>query len=219
VCPNSYNPRNWYPCTGENAGKGDGAQSEDQVEGMYGGPAPSAFSFKQMVSKCTNEVTRMHAKNQRRVLELTCHDPDYCSTEAGSRLFLINSTYLVGGLERMCFLQRLGDESLSDFCLPPLLLDDVAMFITPALHEVKENDRDLCGFYFFPYKLLESTTAMIGASTYDVQGFDIKWDETSYDRGDDRNPPGLDYSEIRRSTHVQHEQKFGGDLPNQQSRQ
>merc|ERR1719198_981002 len=167
VCPNSYNPRNWYPCAGQNAVK-----SGDRA-------APSSYSFEQMVSVCTNAVVKMKAQNQRRVLDLKCHDSDYCNTAAGSRLFLINSTYLAGGLERMCFLEQLQDRSLSDFCLPPLLVDDVASFIMPAEHEVRENDRDLCGFYFYPYKLLEETSSMIGASTYDVQGFEIKWNPSS----------------------------------------
>jgi len=208
VCPNSYNPRNWYPCAGQNGVTSDGKKK---------GPAPSHYSFEHMVSICTNDVTKLVAQNQRRVLQLTCQNPDYCDTD-GSQLYLINSTYLAGGLDRMCFLQQSFDKSLKDFCLPPLLVDDVAMFITPADHEVKENDRDLCGFYFFPYKLLESTTSMIGASTYDIQGFDIDWSPSSYDRGH-LNAPGLDYSELRRSTRKQRERRFSGDLPNQDSRQ
>lgn len=210
VCPNSYNPRNWYPCAGQNGVMNNG---EKQA------PDPSHYAFDTMVSICTNKVTKLRARNQRRVLQLKCHDSNYCSTEAGSQLFLINSTYMPGGLETMCFLQQLRDDSLSSFCLPPFLLDDVATFITPADHEVYENDRDLCGFYFYPFTLLEQTTAMIGSSTYDIQGFDINWSPSAYDRGDEHNPKGLDYSQLRRSTHVQRDRHFAGDLPNQESRQ
>lgn len=208
VCPNSYNPRNWYPCAGQNAVMDDG-----------NGPAPSAYTFEHMVKICTNPLTTDFAQNQRRVLQLTCRDSVYCNTESGSQLFLINATALAGGLNRMCFLQQLIDKSLSSFCLPPLMVDDVPRFITPADHEVKENDRDLCGFYFFPYKLLEETTSMIGAQTYDIQGFEIDWSPSSYDHGDHLNPPVFDYSEIRHSTHKQRERHFPGDLPNQDSRQ
>merc|ERR1719329_1011796 len=166
-----------------------------------------------MVSICTQHDTKLRAQEERRVLGLVCHDSNYCSTEPGSRLFLINATNIAGGLHRMCFLQDVHG-SLSAFCLPPFLIDDVAMFISPAKDEIKDNDRDLCGFYFFPYSLLESTSSMVGASTYDVQGFDIQWNPTSYDRGDAHNVQGLDYSHLRSSTHMQRSHGFTGDLPN-----
>lgn len=204
ICPNVYSPRNWYPCAGQNGVQSDGV-----------GLDPADYGFNQMVSICTQPSTVLRAHEERRVLELECHDSNYCSTEPGSKLFLINATNIAGGLHRMCFLQDLpGPGGLSAFCLPPFLIDDVAMFITPAKDELKDNDRDACGFYFFPYSLLESTSSMVGASTYDVQGFDVQWNPTSYDRGDAANVPGLDYAHLRRSTHVQKSHGFTGDLPN-----
>jgi len=204
ICPNSYNPRNWYPCAGQNGVK----QAGNGV-----GISPSHYAFDSMVSICTAEETKRKAQEQRRVLTLVCHDSKYCSVEAGSRLFLINATNIAGGLHKMCFLQSMRSGPLSEFCLPPFLIDDVAMFITPAKEEIKENDRDMCGFYFFPYSLIESTSSMIGASTYDVQGFDIQWSPSSYERGG--NQKDFDYKLLESSTHVQKTRSFSGDLPNQ----
>lgn len=203
ICPNSYNPRNWYPCAGQN-GVMLGADA----------PVPNQFTFDRMVWVCTQKVTKLRAQEERRVLQLACHDSDYCSTELGARLFLINASSVAGGLHRMCFLQELRHGSLSAFCLPPLLVDDVSRIIMPANEEVNENNRDLCGFYFFPYSLLESTSSMIGASTYDVQGFDIQWSPSSYDRGSSLNPGGFDYGLLRSSTRVQDSREYTGDLPN-----
>merc|ERR1711865_75739 len=204
LCPNSYNPRNWYPCAGQNGVMDDGDASA---------PPPSHYTFDHMVSVCTTHSTVLRAAEQRRVLNLRCQDKDYCSMDEGSRLFMINATSIAGGLHRMCFLQKV-QKVVTGFCLPPLLVDDVGMFIHPAPEEIKENDLDACGFYFFPYNLIESTSSMIGASTYDVQGFDIQWNPSSYDRGV-LNSADKDYSQVRKSTHVQKSERFTGDLPNQ----
>ncbi|ETW02299.1 hypothetical protein H310_05847 [Aphanomyces invadans] len=207
VCPNSYNPFNWYQC-GNNAAP---------VVTPHNGTAPSTAHFNRTkafdegVGACLSAESRIYANVNVQPLHLECIDATACSREPNTTYFVRNTTDWGDRMTVMCVWEynpRL--ESSRDFCLKPMLEVDIARTLRPVAHEVRPNDPDRCGFYFMPYATIRQYIAQFQG--FYVNSFDIEWATQSF--GANRHKyPHLNYTLLDLSTHHQNHNKFDGPFP------
>lgn len=74
----------------------------------------------------------------------------------------------------------------------------------------QDDDPDRCGFYFFPYSLVNAWWARFHGSF--VTDFDLVWDAQSY-AANKHKYPHLDYSLVEESTLKQNKYEFSGPFP------
>ena len=71
---------------------------------------------------------------------------------------------------------------------------------------------DACGFYFFPYGLLEELDAKFGG--FFVTDLDIEWDDKSFAANAPEQSDHDGYRLVRQDTYVQQSPDFPGPFPN-----
>lgn len=197
VCPNAHSPQNWYRCSS--------------------------------LWECRSSKAAVFAAAANQPLHLECTDASpilrgFCTR--GEALFL-SSIRPWGrrsvGLAVACFLRDVGaanppgaDDAgvivnrkrrlSSDaggeglLCSPPVPIDDLALVVAPVAAERYANDPDLCGHYFFPFKVAEHIDAQFGG--FEVSDMDVRWHKSAY-AANAQDFAQLNYTLLRRDTHMQ----------------
>ncbi|KAL4158898.1 hypothetical protein PRNP1_004672 [Phytophthora ramorum] len=112
---------------------------------------------------------------------------------------------------RMCLFEyNTATSNSTELCLPPMLAQKIAYVLSPVAEEVRENDPDVCGFYFYPYEVQQQYKAQFG--NFYVNNFEVEWHAQSY-AANKALYPGLDYSEVEKSTRKQNQYEFVGPFP------
>ncbi|KAJ0407829.1 hypothetical protein P43SY_008290 [Pythium insidiosum] len=198
VCPNSYNPVNWYQCGNEGI--------NSQKSGFN-----RSNAFNEGIQACLSEETKIYAETNVQPLHLKCTDPTQCKTEGDFTYFVRNTTDWGDRMTVMCLWEYSVEQHISrEICLKPMLEIDIARTLRPVEEEVRENDTDRCGFYFIPYEALRHWIAQFQG--FFVNSFDIEWDPQSYLANAD-SYPDVDYTLLKQSTKKQNISDFLGPFP------
>ena len=198
VCPNSYNPVNWYQC-------GNGGINGRRVKGN------STDTYNAGVEECLTEETQIFAKTNVQPLHLKCTDASQCKTDGDYVYFVRNTTDWGDRMTVMCVWEYSAAlHTAREVCLKPMLEIGIARTLRPVEEEIKENDTDRCGFYFIPYDALRHWIAQFQG--FFVNSFEIEWDEQSYVANADQFSD-LDYSLLKESTKKQNTSHFLGPFP------
>jgi len=171
VCPNAQNPLNWIAC-GKLCAK-DGEYAKELIE-----------------------VTRSP-------YEFQCIDENICEKDSVYRYFLKsmkpsirqpNGRYFDFCMERLNTL----DDSVNEYCYNALPLQVIALYYSPIDSQLQflKDDEDFCGYYFFPYEIVQKQIEYFGG--FNTIYFDIDWKDSSFAKGGDRKD--YDYQYIDKST-------------------
>ena len=206
MCPNSYSPHNWYQC----------GNSGEVIHANAGGarlplPFKRSNAFRTGVESCLSDETKIYAKTNIQPLHLKCTDPEFCLEQEDYIYFVRNTTEWGDRMHTMCLFEyNSANETSSEICLPPMLLEKVAYIFSPVDDEVLPNDPDACGFYFMPY---EAERQYINRfEGFYVSSFDIEWHPQSY-YANHQDYPDVDYAEVLKSTRKQNQYTFDGPFP------
>jgi len=134
-----------------------------------------------------------------------------CKTSSDYVYFARNMTGWGDRMELICLFEyNIASKNASEICLPPMLVGDIAYIFSPIEGEIKQNDPDRCGFYFFPYDIHRQYGSMFDAVYANSYG--IQWHEQSYVANKDKYSD-LDYSELIKSTKKQRSYDLRGPYP------
>ncbi|OQS05545.1 hypothetical protein THRCLA_02360 [Thraustotheca clavata] len=199
-CPNSASPYNWYQCEGT-----EGVIHENLDAGVIRIPLNETLIPKDI---CLSEDTRRDAESSIAPLHLECIEktPKFCNKNA--TYFTRNMTEVGDRFQKMCFFEYQVNGTSSDICLPPMLTMDIAHVFQPV--EKRENNPDVCGFYFYPYEK-QRAGAQLGWEV-SVDDLEVTWAPQSYLANAHRFPH-LDYTWINQSTKVQNPAPIQGPIP------
>jgi hypothetical protein len=198
VCPNSYNPHNWYQCGNEGISASNGFNRSN--------------AFNEGIQACLSEEAKIYAKVNVQPIHLKCKDPKQCHIEEDFTYFVRNTTDWGDRMTVMCLWEYSEKQHISrEICLKPMLEIDIAKTLQPVAEEVQENDTDRCGFYFIPYEALRHWISQFQG--FFVNNFEIEWDPQSYAANKEEYPE-LDYTLLEKSTKKQHQDDFIGPFPN-----
>ncbi|KAI9980728.1 hypothetical protein PInf_010047 [Phytophthora infestans] len=209
MCPNSYDPENWYQC-GNTAAVIDARRHGDPGMNI---PLPIKRSptVGGGVESCLSEETELYARVSLQPLHLRCTDPNYCVVSEDYTYFVRNTTQWGDRMLRMCLFEyNMATKSSTELCLSPKLAQKIAYVLSPVPDEVRENDPDVCGFYFYPYEVQQQYKSKFG--NFYVNNFEIEWHAQSY-AANKAFYPGLDYSDVEKSTRKQNQYEFVGPFP------
>ena len=95
-------------------------------------------------------------------------------------------------------------------CTPPVPQDEIALLFSPVKDELYPNDPDACGYYFFPYELLEEINAKYGG--FEVDEMVVEWADEAY-AANAADHPELDYELLKKDTRTQRDATFGAPVP------
>ncbi|EQC31798.1 hypothetical protein SDRG_10587 [Saprolegnia diclina VS20] len=211
VCPNSYNPFNWYQC-GNDAEPVVAPRNMSSV--TTAPPTEAAFNrtkaFNGGINACLSKETLVYAEINYQPLHLVCLDERQCSKAANVTYFVKNTTDWGDRMTIMCVWEYSPALEARAFCLKPMLEVDIAKTLTPVPSEVRSNDPDRCGFYFMPYEAIRRYIAQFQG--FYVNAFDIEWHPQSYLRHKAKYPH-LNYDLLTQSTAFQHADDFDGPFP------
>jgi len=146
--------------------------------------------------------------------EFECLDDTVCDKDKKYRYFLIDMEHSVEqDLAKVCMLRYDTTNKDQDvYCTPFHIPAQIAYWFRPIQDQldVLQDDEDLCGFWFWPYEMLNKQVGMYNNyySTY----FDIEWDDQSYAKNSGDHPD-LDYSFIKQSTFSQKNMTFDTPSP------
>ncbi|KAH9120615.1 hypothetical protein AeMF1_007303 [Aphanomyces euteiches] len=193
ACPNSANPNNWYTCQGT-----VGVIQQH----VFTGESPTKVMTKVAVNAtgdmCLSNLTRLDAESQLSPLRLQCLDSSRCDP---SLTYFTRNISLVGDqFNVICLFEYNPAGTSHDVCLPPLLIADIAHTVQPVKEELRENDPDICGFYFYPYDKQLANYQRGWEMT--VDNLDVTWAPQSY-AANAKKFPHLDYSLVLESTKKQ----------------
>uniref|UniRef100_A0AAV1TZF1 Peptidase C1A papain C-terminal domain-containing protein n=1 Tax=Peronospora matthiolae TaxID=2874970 RepID=A0AAV1TZF1_9STRA len=209
ICPNSRNPENWYQCGNTD----EVISSKRHGDPSMNIPLPIDRSTSPGigVDSCLSQETELYARVSFQPLHLHCTDSFFCAVNDDYTYFVRNTTTWGDRMLRMCLFEyNTVTGKSSEFCLPPLLAQKIAYVLSPVVDEIRENDPDACGFYFYPYEVQRQYKAQFGS--FYVNDFDIEWHAQSY-AANKALYPNLDYSDVERSTRKQKRYDFVGPFP------
>jgi len=207
ICPGPLNPENWISCVEQEAGPHMGRKK-----------APSSIKNGDEYDISQTCLDDKFMENLLSVslqpTEFTCLDDTVCDKDPKYRYFLINMEHSVEqDLAKVCMLRydtTNGDQDV--YCTPFHIPAQIAYWFRPIQSQLDllKDDEDLCGFWFWPYEMLNKQVGMYNNfySTY----FDIEWDDQSYD-ANSASHPDLDYSFIKSSTFTQKNMTFDTPSP------
>lgn len=202
-CPNPNNPTNWLSCV---------ALADGPTQSQ--GSKPSAklqYAANDIQKTCLSDTWMSHiVNNSRQPTEFVCIDSAFCSTVPDTRYFLIEAKRdTMGDHMKAVMLEYPSMKNVETPMLSPPVL---SLIFQPIASQQKllSDDDDICGFYFFPYQVLQKQTGLYKMffTTY----LDIVWDSQSY-VSQAANHPDLDYSLIKDSTVTQRSISFNGPMP------
>lgn len=83
------------------------------------------------------------------------------------------------GLFIGCFLSINNQTGESgEMCLPPATIDDMATIFSPPTEDLTLNIKELCGYNFVPYSVIEAMEVRFGGMA--TSQYDIEWAKESY---------------------------------------
>ncbi|RHZ25637.1 hypothetical protein DYB37_008137 [Aphanomyces astaci] len=200
ACPNSANPNNWYSCQG----------STGVIQtNSFAGPTKAVVANASL-DMCLTEAVRLDAQSQIAPLTLRCLDKTKCDPSLA--YYRRNLTSVGDHFNVLCLFEYNSTKGAvsHDVCFPPMLLMDIAHTLQPVASELRENDPDHCGFYFYPYdKQLQQYQR---GWEMTVDNLDVTWAAQSY-AANAAKFPHLDYSLVKASTKTQHANPVSGPFP------
>ena len=209
ICPNSHNPENWYQCGNTD----EVVRSKRHADPGMNIPLPIDRSTtpETVAESCLSKETELYARVSFQPLHLRCTDPLFCIVKDDYTYFVRNTTQWGDRMLHMCLLEYNTVTSKStELCLPPMLAQKIAYVLSPVEDEIRENDPDACGFYFYPYEVQRQYKAQFG--NFYVNDFDIEWHAQSY-AANKALYSDLDYSDVEKSTRKQSQYEFVGPFP------
>ncbi|ETP44392.1 hypothetical protein F442_09005 [Phytophthora nicotianae P10297] len=172
MCPNSYDPENWYQCG--NTAEVINARRHGDPGMNIPLPIKHSTTISGGVESCLSEETELYARVSLQPLHLRCTDPNFCVVSDDFTYFVRNSTQWGDRMLRMCLFEyNTATQNSTELCLPPILAQKIAYVLSPVADEVRENDPDVCGFYFYPYEVQQQYKAQFG--NFYVNNFEIEW--------------------------------------------
>ncbi|OQR89530.1 hypothetical protein THRCLA_09705, partial [Thraustotheca clavata] len=130
ICPNSFNPFNWY------------IASDD--DGLVG------------IESCLSKDSKDYAHLNHMPLHLNCVDANDC--DPNMTYFALNTTSYGDHMTIMCLYEYNSSSNLAtEMCLDAMRPSKIATIFRPV--EIYPNNPDLCGFYFIPYEVNRKITA------------------------------------------------------------
>ncbi|ETV64213.1 hypothetical protein, variant [Aphanomyces astaci] len=199
ICPNSYNPTNWYACGG----------TDNNADLVSPTNATATVVYNKGIEDCLTDTTRMFAKTNVQTLDLKCSDATQCKVSDDVTYYVRNTTDWGDRMTLMCVWEHDAKTgSARDFCLIPMLEQNLAATFKPKV--ALANDVDRCGFYFFSYEAARQYLARFGQ--FFVNSFDIEWHPSSYVANADKFP-SRNYTLLRQSTFRQNTDDFDGPHP------
>jgi len=208
ICPGPLNPENWLSCVEQEAGPHMGRKKNNA--------APLKDGNDYDISKTCLDKDFMDnlLSVSLQPTEFVCLDDTVCDKDEKYRYFLINLEHSVEqDLAKVCMLRYDTTNQEQDvYCTPFHIPAQIAYWFKPidSQLEVLQDDEDLCGFWFWPYEMLNKQVGMYNNyySTY----FEIEWDDQSYAANAEAHPD-LDYSFIKKSTFTQKNMTFETPSP------
>ncbi|RHY29002.1 hypothetical protein DYB32_005537 [Aphanomyces invadans] len=230
ICPNSYNPTNWYACGG----------TDDNADLVSPTNATEKVVFNKGVEDCLSNTTRMFAKTMVQTLELKCSDATKCTVSDDVTYYVRNTTDWGDRMTLMCVWEhnvKVG--SARDFCLIPMLEQNLAATFKYVVRRsfwnvtlgVGQKSRSPttwtgAGFTFSRTKQVRRRFADMDGSwwhvvarrylaqfgNFFVNGYDIEWNPSSYLANADKFPT-LNYTLLQQSTFRQNKDDFVGPHP------
>jgi hypothetical protein len=207
MCPNSYNPENWYQC-----GNFDEViQANGKANSNSGVRVPLAKASAAGLESCLSEETKLYAETNLNPLHLTCTDETRCLMSPNVTYFVRNMTDYGDRMTIMCLYEYdTVTKNASELCLPPMTVEKIAYVLSPVAEEIRTNDPDVCGFYFYPYEIQQQYNAKFG--NFYVNNYEIEWAPQSY-AANKAKFPELDYTDVEASTRNQTKYDFVGPFP------
>ncbi|OQR91693.1 hypothetical protein ACHHYP_04461 [Achlya hypogyna] len=201
-CPNSANPANWYQCQGR-----VGVIHANAGAGLARVPINASVVAQ---DECLSADTAKDAATSFAPLRLECIDKTQTRCAADATYFTRNASDVGDGFTRMCFFEYRVNGTSSDVCLPPLLPSEVAHTFQPVAAERRENNPDVCGFYFYPYE--KQRAGMARGWEVSADDLDVTWAPQSY-VANAHKFPHLDYTFVNQSTKTQVAHPVLGPIP------
>lgn len=219
ICPNCHSPRTWRQC-----GSLAECRSSETLEAASKAGSPLNL-------ECIDRSPFLHGlcnKGERFFLEsitehsmgvsVACFLRNRGSTpHEQKQVKAVVASQALAAVDPMSAeadqLEAEEPEEETRVCSPPVPLDDLAMVFTPVHGECQPNDPQLCGFYFFPYEMLEEINALYRG--FEVSDMDVEWEPEAFaaNQDQDTRSEGLNYSLIVHNTHVQRAMRFTGPTP------
>jgi len=204
ICPGPLNPENWISCVEQEAGPHrrirQGPLKDDEYD---------------ISETCLNDKFMENLLSvSLQPTEFECIDDTVCDTDSKYRYFLISLEHSVEqDLAKVCMLRYDTKTKEQDtYCTPFHIPAQIAYWFRPikAQRDALADDEDLCGFWFWPYEMLNKQVGMYNNyySTY----FEIEWDDQSY-AANSAQHTDLDYSFIKSSTFTQKKMDFETPSP------
>ncbi|RLN90615.1 hypothetical protein BBJ28_00004176 [Nothophytophthora sp. Chile5] len=209
MCPNSFDPENWYQCG--NTGEVIAARRHGDAGVKVPLPIQRSTTVGGGVESCLSEETQLYAKTSLQPLHLRCSDPALCLVGDDVTYFVRNTTQWGDRMLRMCLFEyHTATAESTELCLPPMLAQKLAYVLAPVAEEVLENDPDVCGFYFYPYEVQQQYKTQFG--NFYANNFELEWHAQSFAANKELFP-GLDYSDVEKSTRKQNHYESVGPFP------
>eukprot|EP00771_Trimastix_marina_P004040 gnl/Trimastix_PCT/771.p2 GENE.gnl/Trimastix_PCT/771~~gnl/Trimastix_PCT/771.p2 ORF type:complete len:558 (+),score=170.36 gnl/Trimastix_PCT/771:132-1805(+) len=201
ICPNPFNPRSWLSCV--------------NVEvGPTGYPFKSNGSPNPSLDLCLNEAKLLdNVRTTRQPMAFRCTDPSMgCNNSTDVTYYLESMKDTVGRTVQACFISHnaatLANET---FCFPEVPVDFLSEYMVPiASHaNLLKNDDLRCGFYFWPYDVLDKVAEAHPGNFY-ATDFVVEWEDRSYEA---RQNAKYDYTLLKQSKGIQPGTNFTGPSP------
>jgi len=206
ICPGPLNPENWISCVEQEAGPHRRLRQNAPLK------LGEEYDIK---DTCLNDKFMDNLFSvSLQPTEFECIDNTVCATDDKYRYFLISLEHSVEqDLAKVCMLRYdTTNEQQDTYCTPFHIPAQIAYWFRPIQSQldVLKDDEDLCGFWFWPYEMLNKQVGMYNNyySTY----FEIEWDDQSY-LANAASHPDLDYSFIQSSTGKQDIHKIDFETP------
>jgi len=202
VCPGPLNPENWISCVEQEAGPS--RRVRDGKLGKY-----------DIKDTCLDKKFMDNLLSvSLQPTEFECIDDTVCDPDTKYRYFLISMEHSVEqDLAKVCMLRYdTTTEEQDTYCTPFHIPAQIAYWFRPikAQLDVLSDDEDLCGFWFWPYEMLNKQVGMY--NNFYTTYFDIEWDDQSY-LANAQAHPELNYTYIQSSTFTQKKMDFETPSP------
>jgi len=165
------------------------------------------------IEKCLSEKVQLYADVSMQPLHLKCIHAELCDTKSTTNYFVANASHAGDDMVEMCvFEYDKENRKHRELCLGPYPLDDYAAIFEPVT--ILKDDPDRCGFYFFPYSLVQRWWRDFPDGF--VTDFDTVWHPQSFVANEAKFKNAvstLDYSLLKQSTKRQNEYVFTGPFP------
>jgi len=207
ICPGPLNPENWISCVEQEAGPHMGRKKNNV--------SPKLGDEYDITETCLNDKFMENLLSvSLQPTEFQCLDDTVCDKDEKYRYFLISLEHSVEqDLAKVCMLRYDTTNKQQDvYCTPFHIPAQIAYWFRPidSQLELLKDDEDLCGYWFWPYEMLNKQVGMYNNyySTY----FEIEWYDQSYVANSAAHSE-FNYTYIQKSTFTQKNMTFETPSP------